>query len=115
MVTSNLGLSFFTHTLSLSKSKDIRAWYIGKQNIDLYRDDSLSCFENISGPDSEKIKQKLFKIFKSNGLSITVECNLIVTDFLDVTFDLKSATYYPFRKPTMNYCISINTPTTRHQ
>ena len=61
----------------------------GKQNIGLYRDDGLSCFENISGPDSEKIKKKLVKIFKCNGLSITVECNLIVTDFLDVTFDLK--------------------------
>ena len=38
-----------------------------KQNIGLYRDDCLSCFENISRPDSEKIKKELFKIFKSNG------------------------------------------------
>ena len=38
----------------------------GKQNIDLYRDDGLSCFENISGPESEEIKKKLFKIFKCN-------------------------------------------------
>ena len=36
--------------------------------------------------------EKLFKILKSNELSFTVECNLIVTDSLDVTFDLKSAT-----------------------
>ena len=70
-----------------------------KQNIGLYRDDVLSCFENISGPDSEKIKKKLSTFFKSNGLIITVECNLVVTDFLDVTFDLKSSTYYPYRKP----------------
>ena len=53
----------------------------GKQNIGLYIYDGLSCFENISGPDSEKIKKKLFKIFKSNGLSITVECNSIVRLF----------------------------------
>ena len=59
-----------------------------KQNIGLYRDDVLSCFENISRLDSEKIKKKLFKIFKSNRLRITVECNLIVTDILDITFDL---------------------------
>ena len=69
-----------------------------KQNIGLYRDHGLSCFENISGPDPDKIKKKLFNIFKSNGLSTTVECNLIRTDFLDVTFYLKSATYYPYRK-----------------
>ena len=70
----------------------------GKHNMGLYRDDSLSCFQNISGPDSEKIKKKMCKIFKENGLNITVECNLAITDFLDVTFDVKSGTYYPFRK-----------------
>ena len=70
----------------------------GKHNIGLYRDDGLSCFQNISGPDSEKIKKKMCKIFKENHLNITVECNLTITDFLDVTFDLKSGTYYPYRK-----------------
>ena len=70
----------------------------GKNNIGLYRDDDLSCFQNISGPDSEKIKKKMCKIFKEDGLNITVECNLALTDFLDVTFDLKSGTYYPYRK-----------------
>ena len=79
----------------------------GKQNIGLYRDDGLSCFENISGADSENIKKKLFKIFKSKGSSIAVECNVIVTYFLDVTFDLKSATYYPYRKPN-NEPLHIN-------
>ena len=38
------------------------------------------------------------KIFKENRLNTTVECNLAITDFLDVTFDLKSGTYYPYRK-----------------
>ena len=51
--------------------------------------------------------QGLFKIFKSNGLSITVESNLILPDFLDVTFDLKSATCYPHRKPN-NELLYIN-------
>ena len=67
----------------------------GKHSIGLYRDDGLSCFQNISGPDSEKIKKKMSKIFKENHLNITVECNLTITDFLDVTFDLKSGTYSP--------------------
>ena len=70
----------------------------GKQNISLYRDGGLSCFENISKPVSDKIKKKIITTFKSNGLSITGEYNLIVTDFLDVTFDLKTATYYLYRK-----------------
>ena len=63
-----------------------------------YRDDGWSCIENISGPDSEKMKKKLFKIFKNNGLNVAVEFNLIVIDSLDVTFDLKSASYYPYGK-----------------
>ena len=29
----------------------------GKNNIGLYRNDGLSCFQNISGPDSERIKK----------------------------------------------------------
>ena len=66
--------------------------------VGLYRDDGLGYFENISGPDSEKMKKKLFKIFKNNGLNVAVEFNFIVIDSLDVTFDLKSASYYPYRK-----------------
>ena len=66
----------------------------GKHNICLYRDDDLSCFQNISGPDSEK----MCKIFTKNRLIITVESYLPITNFLDVTIDLKSGTYYPYRK-----------------
>ena len=40
---------------------DLLTKEFGKQNIGSYRDDGLSCFENISGSDSEKIKKKLFK------------------------------------------------------
>ena len=69
-----------------------------KHRIGLYRDDGLSCFQNIPGPDSKKIKSKMRKIFKENRLNITVECNLAITNFLDVTFYLKSGTYYPYRK-----------------
>ena len=69
----------------------------GKHSIGLYRDDGLSYFQGISGQDSEKIKKKMCKIFKENGLNITVESNLATTDFLDVTFDLKFGIYYPYR------------------
>ena len=70
----------------------------GHAKIGLYRDNGLGCFQNLSGPESEKVKKKLCKIFKESGLSITVECNLQITDFLDVTFDLRTDKYYPYRK-----------------
>lgn len=41
----------------------------------------------------------MVKIDHSEGLKITIDTNLTITDFLDVTFDLKTGIYYPFRKP----------------
>ena len=70
--------------------------FCGK-NIGLYRDDGLSCFEYKSGLELKK-KKKLRKIFKNNGLNITTETNLHITGYLDVTFYLKTGTYYPYRK-----------------
>ena len=70
----------------------------GHAKIGLHRDNGLGCFQNLSGPESEKVKKKLRKIFKQSGLSITVECNLQLTDFLDVTFDLRTDKYYLYRK-----------------
>ena len=66
--------------------------------VGLYRDDKLSGFQNLSSPESEKVKKKLRIIFKRNRLSIPKECNLQITDFLNVTFDLRTDKYYPYRK-----------------
>ena len=75
--------------------------------IGLYRDDGLGCFQILSDPEPEKVKKKLCKIFKQSGLSSTVECNLQITDFLDVTFDLRTDKYYPYRKVN-NQLLYIN-------
>ena len=79
----------------------------GHDKIGFYRADGLGCFQNLSGPQSEKFKKKLCKIFKQSGLSITVEYNLKSTDFLDVTFDLGIDKYYPYRKDN-NQLLYIN-------
>ena len=62
----------------------------GGKNIRLYRDDGLSCFENKSGPELEKIEKKIYKFFQNNGLNITIETNLHIIQYLDVTFNLKT-------------------------
>ena len=72
---------------------------LGKENLGLYRDDGLACFKKLSGPESERIKKKICSIFQNCGLKITIETNLVITDFLDVTFNLKNGKYYPYRKP----------------
>ena len=77
---------------------DILTKEFGHDKIGLYKDDGLGCFQNPSGHESEKLKKKLCKIFKESGLSITAECNLQITEFFNVTFDLRTDKYFPHRK-----------------
>ena len=75
----------------------------GGKNIRLHRDNGLSCFESKSGPKLEKMKKKICKIFTDNNLNITIETNLHITEYLDVTFNLQTGKYYPYRK--QNYSL----------
>ena len=66
----------------------------------LYRDDGLAITYNINGGRVEQIKKEIVKIFKENhNLKITIDANLSVVNFLDVTFNLKNKSFYPYRKP----------------
>ena len=71
----------------------------GKDTIGLYRDDGLAIFKNISGPAAERIKKDITRHFRNHGLNITIQTNMKVVNYLDVTFNLNSGTYYPYRKP----------------
>ena len=71
---------------------------LGRNNVGLYRDDGLCCFQNLSGPQLEKSKKKICKIFKSHGLNITIESNLVITEFLDVMLDLKNNKVLPIQE-----------------
>jgi len=70
-----------------------------KRNIGLYRDDGLAVFKNRSGPQNERIKKVLQKVFKDKGLDIVIQCNMKIVDYLDVTLNLNDAKTKPFRKP----------------
>ena len=67
--------------------------------LGLYRDDGLGITENLSGRDTENLRKKLFQIFKSCDLKITADGNLTQADFLDVSFNLVSEKFWPYRKP----------------
>ena len=71
---------------------------IDKSSVDLYRDDGLAAINNANGPKYDRISKDIIAWFKEKGLSITIETNLIKTDFLDVTFNLATKKYFPFRK-----------------
>ena len=70
-----------------------------KKNLGLYRDDGLAVFENMSGPQAERMKKRFQKAFKDNNLEITIKTNLKVVNYLDATFNLNNGTYKPYRKP----------------
>ena len=82
----------------------------GKENTGLYRDDGLSAIRCSSARRFDKLRKDITEFFKGEGLSITIEINLQVTDFLDATFDLPNGKYFPYRKPN-NDLLYIN-PTT---
>ena len=66
--------------------------------IGLYRDDGL-CVSSATPRLTEKLRQKIVKIFKDNNLGITSTANLSQVQFLDVTLDLKNEIYKPYIKP----------------
>ena len=72
---------------------------IGSAELGLYRDDGLGLFPDISASGAERIKKDLVEVFKQNDLRITVDANLKVVNFLDVTLNINNNTYYPYRKP----------------
>ena len=65
----------------------------------LYRDDGLGCYKRMPGPRAERIKKDMIKLFKENGLSITIIMNATVANFLDSTMNLASGKHSPYRKP----------------
>ena len=71
----------------------------GKNNVGLYRDDGLVLLRNANGPQSERTRKDITREFKKQGLNISINTNLKICNFLDVTLNLSDGTYYPYRKP----------------
>ena len=72
---------------------------MGMKNVGLYRDDGLAVIHKANGPKMDKIKKDIIALFKTEGLSITIDTNLIETDFLDVSFNLEMENFCPYGKP----------------
>ena len=72
----------------------------GKDLNGLYGDDGLAYFENISGPQGDRIRKNFINIFrKEPQLNIVCETNLKIVNFSDVTLDLTTGKYKPDNKP----------------
>ena len=69
-----------------------------KNSIGLYRDDGLALFKNINGHCADKICKEFHQVFKENGLSLEIKCNLKTVNYLDITLDINTGTYKQYRK-----------------
>ena len=83
----------------LSKIKSV---FENQNDVGLYRDDGLRILRNLSGPQIERVRKEIIKIFKECGLSITTKTNLKVVQFLDIELDLINNTYSPYKKSNDN-------------
>ena len=72
---------------------------LDKELVDLYRDDGWAIVRNLSGPEIERKRKAIIKLFKESGLNITIQTNLKIVNFLDIEMNLDADTYPPYRKP----------------
>lgn len=72
---------------------------VDKTAIGLYRDDGLAVLKDVTGSAADRFRKDVTQIFKEFGLRITIDVNLHSVNFLDVTFDLATGQYKPYRKP----------------
>ena len=88
--------------------------HINKNHIGLYRDGDLAILKNTSGPEAEKLKNKLQKLFEEKDLDIIVQCNLKITNYLDITLNLTMIhtvlTENPKKKPAIFISIRNHPP-----
>ena len=72
---------------------------LGIANVGLYRDDGLAVIRSLSGRILDQTRKRIIEVLKSEGLTITIQTNLALTDYLDVMFNLTTGKYTPYRKP----------------
>ena len=72
---------------------------INQNDAGLYRDDGLIVLRNLNGKQTDQVRKKVIQIFKGIGFNIEIVTNLREVDFLDVTFNLLTDTYCPYKKP----------------
>ena len=68
-------------------------------NFGLYRDDGLGCHSRIPTNELKKLHRDIRALFAQHDLRITLEEPAKQVNFLDVTLNLVSESYGPYRKP----------------
>ena len=75
---------------------------VDKESIGLCRDDGLGVLRNLLGPQTERKKKAIVKVFKDCGFRTIIQASLQIVNFLDVQLNLDTSTYQSYRKPDSN-------------
>ena len=95
----------------LSKLQDL----FGIPSVSLYRDCGLAAVRSQSGRILYKLRKYIIEVFKSEGLSITIQSNHFITDFLDVTmWTCALASIYHTASRVPSHYMYIQNPITHH-
>ena len=68
-----------------------------KNSVGLYRDVGFALFKNINGHQADKIRKEFYQLLKENGLSLKIECNLKTVNYVDITLEVNTGIYKPYR------------------
>ena len=71
---------------------------LGTSNVELYRDSGLAILHNPNDPKLDRLRKDMISLLRDEGLSITVDMNLIETGFSDVSFNLDTGKYFSFKR-----------------
>ena len=69
------------------------------KSIGLNRDDGLAVLKSATICESERMRRRLIKTFQDNDISITSKTNKACANFLDISLNLATVSYKPYRKP----------------
>ena len=80
----------------------------GKHRINLNGDEGLYCFAYTNGPQADRIRKDVIKIFKESFNPILIcEANLKAVNFLDVTLNLRTGKYLITNQIIVNYISTL--------
>ena len=88
---------------------------LGSSNAGLHRDDGLAIVHTANDSKLDRLRKDIISLFKDEGLSITIDTNLIETDFLDASFNSNTGKYFHLKNRIIHQYTYIQNPTThRH-
>ena len=70
-----------------------------KDDIGPYHDDGLIFSRKFNEQQTDKIRKNIVKVFKTIQFEIEIQSNLHEVNFFDITFNLRSGAYHPYKKP----------------